>query len=90
VFTVPAQYTIGTGGRNILRADNLIQVDFSVLKDIPLTESTRLQFRSEFFNIANHPVFNAPGATVDQGSAGQVSGTLNSNRIIEFALKLIF
>jgi len=27
---------------------------------------------------------------VDQGSAGQVSGTLNSNRIIEFALKLIF
>jgi hypothetical protein len=81
---------LGTGGRNILRADNLKQVDFSILKDIPLTEPTRLQFRSEFFNIANHSTFNAPGATVDQGSAGQVAGILNGNRIIEFALKLIF
>jgi len=89
-FTVPAQYTIGTGGRNILRGDNLEQVDFSVLKDIPITEAKRLQFRAEFFNIANHPVFNPPGAAIDQGSGGQVSGTVNSNRIIEFALKLIF
>ena len=90
VFTVSAQYTIGTGGRNILRSDNLTQVDFSVLKDIPITEATRMQFRAEFFNIANHAVFNAPGAVIDQGSAGQISSTVNSNRIIEFALKLIF
>jgi hypothetical protein len=89
-FTVPAQYTIGTSGRNILRADNLAQLDFSVLKDIPVTETKRLQFRAEFFNIGNHAVFNAPGAAVDQGSAGQVSSTVNSNRIIEFALKFIF
>jgi hypothetical protein len=89
-FTVPAQYTIGTGGRNILRGDNLKQVDFSVLKDIAITEAARMQFRAEFFNIANHAVFNPPGAAVDQSSAGQVSSTVNSNRIIEFALKLIF
>jgi len=89
-FAVQAQYTIGTGGRNILRADNLALLDFSLLKDIPVTESKRFQFRAEFFNIANHAVFNAPGAAIDQGSGGQVSSTLNSNRIIEFALKFIF
>jgi hypothetical protein len=72
-FAVQAQYTIGTGGRNILRADNLALLDFSVLKDVPVTESRRLQFRAEFFNIVNHPVFNAPGAAIDQGSGGQVS-----------------
>jgi hypothetical protein len=57
VFSVPAQYTLGTGGRNILRGDNLKQVDVSVSKDIPITEATRLQFRAEFFNIANHATF---------------------------------
>jgi hypothetical protein len=49
-----------------------------------------VQFRAEFFNIMNHPSFNAPGASIDQGSGGQVSSTLNSNRIIEFALKFFF
>lgn len=90
VFSVPAQYTIGTSGRNILRADTLNQVDLSVMKEIPFTETKRLQFRGEFFNLFNHPVFAAPGTSIDQGSGGQVSGTLNSNRIIEFALKFMF
>ena len=89
-FFVPAQYTIGTSGRNILRADNLYQLDFSLLKDVRISEAKRVQFRAEFFNVMNHPVFNAPGANIDQGSGGQVSSTLNSNRIIEFALKFYF
>ena len=40
-FFVPAQYTIGTGGRNILRADNLAQLDLSILKDVKITEAKR-------------------------------------------------
>ena len=89
-FFIPAQYTIGTGGRNILRADNLAQLDLSITKQVVFSEARRLQFRGEFFNITNHPVFNAPGTNIDQGSGGQVSSTLNSNRIIEFAVKLFF
>jgi hypothetical protein len=89
-FAVPAQYTLGTSGRNILRGDNLTQFDVSLLKDILITEAKRVQFRAEFFNIANHPVFANPGANIDQGSGGQVSSTLNSNRIVEFALKFFF
>ena len=55
-----------------------------------INEARRLQFRAEFFNILNHPVFNSPGGNIDQGPGGQVSSTLNSNRIIEFALKFYF
>ena len=73
-----------------MRGDNLAQLDLSILKDVKVSESKRIQFRAEFFNILNHAVFNAPGASIDQGSGGQVSSTLNSNRIIEFALKFIF
>ena len=32
-----------------------------VFKNIPITERFSLQFRAEFFNILNHPTFNAPG-----------------------------
>jgi hypothetical protein len=89
-FAVPAQYTIGNGGRNILRGDNLHQLDLSLSKDFQVRERAKLQFRAEFFNLGNHPVFANPGTGIDQGSGGQISSTLNSNRIIEFALKFIF
>src|SRR5256885_3763434 len=34
---------------------------FSGIKDFPFNERVRLQFRSEIFNILNHPNFNSPG-----------------------------
>jgi hypothetical protein len=89
-FAVPAQYTYGNSGRNILRGDNLLQLDLSLLKEFVFTEAKRLQFRAEFFNIANHAVFANPGTLINAASGGQVSSTLNSNRIIELALKFYF
>ena len=89
-FTEPALYTYGNSGRNILLADHLNQFDFTGMKDFPLTETKRLEFRAEFFNLFNHPVFAIPGTSINSSSGGQVSSTLNSNRIIEFAMKFFF
>jgi len=51
------------------------RLDLSTFKDFQLSERFRLQFRAEFFNILNHPNFNAPGF----GGNGVVSvpGALN-------------
>jgi hypothetical protein len=89
-FVLPAQYTYGNSGRNILLAQRLMQLDVSLLKNFPIHESIRAQFRAEFFNIFNHPVFAVPVTNVDISSGGQVSSTLNSDRIMEFAVKLMF
>lgn len=89
-FTVPSTFTYGNGGRNILRADSLKQVDFTLLKMFPITERAGLQFRAEMFNILNHPVFAIPNTTINNSSAGQVSSTLNAARVIQLALKLSF
>ncbi|MBW8870369.1 MAG: hypothetical protein JF563_06285, partial [Acidobacteriales bacterium] len=35
--------------------------DLSLFKNFQITERTRLEFRSEFFNVLNHPNFNYPG-----------------------------
>jgi hypothetical protein len=89
-FALPAIYTYGNSGRNILRAQPLYQVDMSLNKVFSITESKRLEFRAEIFNLFNHPVFAIPGTAIDQSSGGQVTSTLNSDRIIEFSLKLFF
>ena len=52
----------GTLGRNVFRGFGAWQWDFAVRREFHIhgKESTRLQFRSEFFNILNHPNFSAP------------------------------
>ena len=76
-----------------------------LFKDFQLTERFKLQFRSEFFNILNHPNFNAPGfggnGVVAIGGAnnytssnfGDIGSTRDAPydpRQIQFALKLYF
>ena len=67
-----------------------MQLDMALLKNFPITESKYLQFRAEVFNMFNHPVFAAPVTNINIPSGGQVSATLNSDRILELALKLFF
>ena len=80
-------------------------MDFSTFKQIPLNERFRLEFRAEFFNILNHPNFNAPnfggnGVVAVSGSGnftsdtfGEIGSTRDAPydpRQIQFALKLYF
>ncbi len=48
------------GGSTQVVGPGFHRLDFSVFKDIPLNERFRIQFRTEIFNILNHPNFNAP------------------------------
>jgi hypothetical protein len=76
--------------------------DFSAFKAFQLTERFSMQFRSEFFNIFNHPNFNAPnfggnGVVGISGSGnftsntfGEIGSTRTNPRQVQFALKLYF
>lgn len=81
------------------------RLDFSLFKAFQLTERFSMQFRSEFFNILNHPNFNAPnfgGNGVNSiGGSGDFNsptfGAIGSTRDapfdprqIQFALKLYY
>jgi len=89
-FATPALYTYGNSGRNILRADNLVVVDMTLKKSFAFSEARRLEVRGEAFNIANHPTFSAPNATIGAAAAGTITSTLNANRTLQVALKLYF
>ena len=48
------------GGPAQTRGPGFHRLDFSTFKDFKLSERFMVQFRAEFFNIFNHPNFNAP------------------------------
>ena len=57
VLTPPPYGSFGTIGKNIFRNPNFRTWDMSVQKDWKFKERLTAQFRAEFFNVLNHPLF---------------------------------
>jgi hypothetical protein len=99
-----AGFALG-GGPSTTYGPPLRKFDFSTFKNFPISERFSLQFRAEFFNILNHPNFNAPnfggnGVTAVGNSGNFTSSTFGEigstrdapydPRQIQFALKLYY
>ena len=75
-------------GRRNLYA--LYTTDLGLHKDFTLgRESTKLSFRSEFFNLFNKTNFQAPNSTASNAAFGTIRSTWPA-RVIQFGLKLAF
>jgi hypothetical protein len=62
VLVPPAYGTLPANSRGIFEAPPFHIWDLSVVKNTKFTERIAAQFRVEFFNVLNHPTFNAPTA----------------------------
>ena len=84
----------GNSGRNILNGPDLIYTNLSLIKNWPLGERKRIQFRYEVFNIFNHPNFLLPNRFFNETNAGIISGVQASGgggpRVMQFALRYEF
>jgi hypothetical protein len=89
-FSQPAPYTFGNTGRSILDGPALRNVDLALMKVFQMTEQHRLQFRTEVFNVFNHPYFHYPVTNISSPGAGSISSTSGDNRIIQLSLKYLF
>ena len=95
VFVAPPRIGDGTGigdvPRNFITGPNFWNTDMALSKTFPIREPMNLEFRSEFFNLFNHPNFGNPGSNVaNAGSFGVISNTVNAPRIVQLALRLRF
>jgi len=88
-FTQPSLGTQGNAARNILDGPGYKNFDFSVTKNNRLTERVNLQFRAEFFNIANHPNFGLPNGNISNTARGTITSVADG-RDIQLGLKLIW
>ncbi len=97
-FKVPAKGTWGNLGRFVGRGPGLWEVDTALQKRIPLWERASLNFRTEAFNLFNHPIFANPGANISSSSTfGRITNVLNNGatgtgtpRRLQFMLRLDF
>jgi len=79
----------GNLGRNTERGPAFANIDVSMLKDFIISERTRLQFRAESFNVANHANFGLPVADIASPNFGRIVHA-GRPRLMQFALKLLF
>ncbi len=88
-FTLPALYTFGNAGRNIVTGPGLADADLSLQRDFPIRETQHLIFRAEFFNALNHPNFDTPNRIAFTPNFGRIFSA-EPSRQIQFALKYNF
>ncbi|HYR83775.1 MAG TPA: TonB-dependent receptor [Terriglobia bacterium] len=91
-FALPAPGTLGNSTRNVGYGPNQSMVNASLFKTFKMTERANLQFRTEVFNVANHPMFGNPNVNLGNGNFGKISQLAGpyTPRQIQFALKLLF
>ena len=100
-FATPASGTFGNAPRDVARGPGAWQMDLGVNKQFPLSERAQLEFRSEFFNIFNHPQYGLPQSTFGVEGFGSIQQTVNTTapvspvgsgtpREMQFALRVAF
>ncbi|MBV8807634.1 MAG: carboxypeptidase regulatory-like domain-containing protein [Acidobacteriaceae bacterium] len=80
----------GNLGRNTFRTNAFSNFDLSIVKDTAITESKKIEFRAEFFNIFNQHAFAIPGQVLGSPSFGIATATVLPERQIQFGLRFIF
>src|SRR5215468_10633167 len=88
-FAIPPFGSFGDSGRDILDGPSYKNVNFSLIKNTRIREPATIQFRTEFFNLFNHPNFGMPDNFVGSPSFGRLVSA-DSPRRIQFGLKLLF
>jgi hypothetical protein len=101
-FPTPTFGTNGNLGRNTFRGPDYTTVDFSLFKNIPITEGVKLQLRAEAFNIFNRVNLFLPNASYGRPFNPNDPTSFNTDltfgqstaafdpRQLQFALKLVF
>src|SRR5262245_42747325 len=84
------QYRYGNAARNTVIGPGIVDFDASVTKKFTVSESKYVEFRTEVFNLPNHPIWNPPGRQLKQPDYGVITSTRIDSRQIQFALKVVF
>jgi hypothetical protein len=87
--------TFGDAGRDVVIGPGTVDFDASLLKNFPFFGERYVQFRTEVFNVFNHPIFDNPTTTETSSAFGRITsaGVQDprwSSREIQFALRLVF
>jgi hypothetical protein len=91
-FQIPAAGTFGNSGRNVIIGPGIWNVDTAVSRSFRVSDLTRLQFRTDFYNLFNHPNFVAPPSMQNFADSPDFGALFvaRSPRIVQFGLKFLW
>ena len=81
---------VGNVGRNTLRADDIMLVDFGVIQNTRINERVRVQLRADAYNVLNKRNFGIPDARINSSNFLNQWGTNGGNRRIIVGARLVF
>jgi hypothetical protein len=87
-YGAPSTGTFGTCGVGTVRGPGLRTADVSLQKEFSMHDEQRIEFRAEFINFTNTPIYSAP-ATFLGPFLGKIT-TSQGPRNIQFGLKFYF
>jgi Carboxypeptidase regulatory-like domain len=87
--TVPLG-TIGNAPRSICCSPGINNLDMGLVKDTPLGERIRMEFRAEVYNVANHAQFYDIDGNISDGTNFGFAQKVRAPRLFQFALKFLF
>jgi outer membrane receptor protein involved in Fe transport len=91
LFTrITAAQVVGNAGRNILRAQRLVNVDFGIIKNTRIAENVRFQIRADMFNVLNHRNFGVPEGRINATGFLNQWATPGTSRRIILGARLVF
>jgi hypothetical protein len=79
----------GTEGRNVNVGPAFADWDFAALKNFKVTESMRIQFRAELFDVLNRTNFRLPDSDISSPTFNHILAA-EAPRQVQFALKFIY
>lgn len=88
-FVTPDPGHFGNAGRGLIYAPGQDQVDFSMIKTMPIYEHSSLELRGEFFNVFNHAQFMNPDGNTGDAKFGVVSSARDP-RIVQLSGRFVF
>jgi hypothetical protein len=73
---VDVESGLGDAPRNFARGFDAVQMDLAARREFPVNERFKLLFRTEAFNVFNHPNFGNVNGSFGQSTFGQATATL--------------
>lgn len=95
-LTAPASSLLANFGqdgavpRNSFRSSNLWLMNVAVSKAFSFSDSTKLVFRTEFFNVLDRANYGIPVRFLEAPGFGRATNTITPGRRIQFGVKLLF
>src|SRR5207302_1807009 len=84
----PSAYKFGNLGRNTVEGPGMQLLDLALTREFRITESTGIQFRTEFFNALNHTNLGTPNRFVNTPQFGTITMAMHPGREIQFGARL--